>query len=83
MSKGGINQTVVDIRLALKKALELGATAMILVHNHPSGNLTPSLQDRNITQKFIKAAATFDILILDHIIVSEKLYISFKDEKLI
>lgn len=81
--KGGINQTVVDIRLALKKALELWATALILAHNHPSGNLTPSLQDRNITQKFIKAAATFDILILDHIIVSEKRYISFKDEKLI
>ena len=83
MSKGGINQTVVDIRLALKKALELDATAMILAHNHPSGNLTPSLQDRSITQKFVQAAGTFDILILDHLIVSEKRYFSFKDEKLI
>ena len=83
LSKGGINQTVVDIRLALKKALELGATAMILAHNHPSGNLTPSLQDRSITQKFVQAAGTFDILILDHLIVSEKRYFSFKDEKLI
>lgn len=83
LSKGGINQTVVDIRLALKSAIELGATAMILAHNHPSGNLKPSPQDHNITQKFIKAASTFDILILDHLIVSEKRYFSFKDEKLI
>jgi DNA repair protein RadC len=83
LSKGGINQTVVDVRLALKSAIELGATAMILAHNHPSGNLTSSPQDQNITQKFIKAASTFDILILDHLIVSEKLYFSYKDEKLI
>ena len=83
MSKGGINQTVVDIRLALKSAIELGATAMILAHKHPSGNLKPSPQDHNISQKFIKAANAFDILIFDHLIVSEKRYFSFKDEKLI
>ncbi|MEK9603139.1 MAG: DNA repair protein RadC [Flavobacteriaceae bacterium] len=83
LSKGGINQTVVDVRLALKHAIELGATSMILAHNHPSGNLKPSSQDKEITQKFIKAAATFDILILDHLIVSEKRYFSFKDENLI
>jgi len=83
LSKGGISQTVVDVRLALKVALELGATAMILAHNHPSGNLTPSKQDLEITQKITKAAATFDILILDHLIVSEKRYFSFKDENII
>jgi DNA repair protein RadC len=83
LSKGGINQTVVDIRLALKPAIELGATSMILAHNHPSGNLIPSPQDKEITQKLIKAASTFDILILDHLIVSEKRYFSFKDENLI
>ena len=83
LSKGGINQTVVDVRLALKSAIELGATAMILAHNHPFVNLTLSPQDHNITQKFIKAASTFDILILDRLIVSEKRYFSFKDEKLI
>ena len=83
MSKGGINQTVVDIRLALKTAIELGATAMILAHNHPSGNITPSPQDKEITKKLIRAASTFDILILDHLIVSEKRYFSFKDENLI
>jgi len=83
LSKGGISQTVVDIRLALKYAIELGATSMILAHNHPSGNLSPSNQDIEITQKFIKAAHTFDIIILDHLIVSEKRYFSFKDENLI
>lgn len=83
LSKGGISQTVVDVRLALKAAIELGATAMILAHNHPSGNLTPSKQDIEITQKIIKAAATFDILILDRLIVSEKRYFSFKDENII
>ena len=59
------------------------AKAMILAHNNPSGNLIPSPQDHNITQKFIKAANNVDILILDHSIVSEKPYFSFKDEKLI
>lgn len=83
LSKGGIYQTLVDIRLALKRAIELGATGMILVHNHPSGNLNPSKEDKQITTQFIKASATFDILILDHLIVSEKSYFSFKDESLI
>jgi DNA repair protein RadC len=83
LSKGGISQTVVDVRLALKSAIELGASAMILAHNHPSGNLTPSQEDLRITQKFVKAAATFDILILDHLIVSQKHYFSFKDQNLI
>lgn len=67
----------------MKKALELGATGMILVHNHPSGNLQPSKQDKNITRKLINAAATFDILVLDHLIISEKGYCSFKDESII
>ena len=83
LSKGGISHRVVDVRLALKSAIELGASAMILAHNHPSGNLTPSQEDIRITQKFVKAAATFDILILDHLIVSQKHYFSFKDQNLI
>ena len=83
LSKGGITQTVVDVRLAIKNALEIGATGMILAHNHPSGNLNPSQQDKEITQKFIEATNTFDIIILDHLIVSEKRYFSFKDENLV
>jgi len=83
LSKGGISATTVDIRLAFKKALELGATAMVLVHNHPSGALIPSAQDKNVTRKFKTAAANLDIRILDHLIVSEKGYFSFADENIL
>ncbi|MEL0202583.1 MAG: DNA repair protein RadC [Flavobacteriaceae bacterium] len=80
LSKGGITQTIVDVRLALKNALQQGATGLILVHNHPSGGLKPSTSDRQITQRFKQAAALFDIRILDHLILSSKGYFSFADE---
>ncbi len=83
LSSGGITQTVVDVRLAFKWALEVGATALILAHNHPSGNLEPSGADRKITQQFKQAAAHFELYVLDHLIFSEKGYFSFADEKLI
>ena len=81
LSKGSITQTVVDVRLALKNALQSGATALILAHNHPSGGLHPSRSDREVTKRFKSAAALFDIRILDHIILSEKGYFSFLDHK--
>ncbi|QDO93775.1 JAB domain-containing protein [Formosa sediminum] len=80
LSKGGITGTLVDVRLTLKKALELGATALILVHNHPSGNLKPSVADKQITQKLKIAASSLDIKVLDHVIVTEHSYFSFADE---
>ena len=83
LSKGGISQTTVDIRLAFKRAFEVGATAFILVHNHPSGGLTPSNSDKQITRKFKLAAANVDLRILDHLIVSEKGYFSFADESIL
>ena len=83
LSKGGITGTLVDVRLALKKALELGATALILTHNHPSGNLNPSSSDKQLTQKLKTAGESLDIKVLDHIIVTEKSYFSFADEGLI
>jgi len=83
ISRGGITQTAVDIRIIFKRGIELMATAMILAHNHPSGNLTPSEADKNITQKIIHGAKTLDLQILDHIIVSQKDYFSFADEGLI
>jgi DNA repair protein RadC len=83
LSQGGITQTVVDIRLALKRAFEVGATALILVHNHPSGNLKPSGHDKELTQMFKKAASYVDLRVLDHLIVSEKGYFSFADEEII
>ena len=83
LSKGGITATVVDVRLVLKKALEVGATAIILVHNHPSGMLYPSQSDINLTKKLELAAQTLEIKVLDHLIVTEKTYFSFADEKML
>ncbi|MBI6118734.1 RadC family protein [Salegentibacter maritimus] len=80
LSKGGITGTLVDVRLTLKKALEVGATSIILAHNHPSGTLKPSEADKQLTQKLKTAAQSLDIKVLDHLIVTEKSYFSFADE---
>ncbi len=80
ISKGGLTGTVADPRIILKKALENEATAVVLCHNHPSGNLKPSRADEDLTLKIKEAAKYFDIKILDHIIVSEDGYFSFADE---
>lgn len=82
ISKGGITGTLVDVRITLRKALELGAVSLILAHNHPSGNLNPSEADKQLTQKMKTAAESMDIKILDHLIVTEKSYFSFADEGL-
>ncbi len=80
LSKGGLTQTVVDIRLIYKTALEHLATALILVHNHPSGQLNPSQADNDITQKIKQSGNTLDIQLLDHLIITQKDYFSFADE---
>ena len=80
ISRGGITGTVADPRVILKKALEEDATAIVLCHNHPSGNLQPSRADVELTKKIKEAAGYFDIKIIDHIIVSEEGYYSFADE---
>ena len=78
--KGGIAATTVDVRLVLKRALEVGATALVMAHNHPTGNLHPSASDVRLTKKMNEAAKILDIGLLDHLIVSEKNYFSFADE---
>lgn len=83
LSKGGITGTLVDVRLVLKNALEVGATALILCHNHPSGTLKPSEADKAVTSKLKSAAKSLDIKVLDHLIITEKAYFSFADEDLI
>jgi len=83
LSKGGITGTLVDIRLVLKTALELNAVGLILAHNHPSGTLRPSRSDKQLTQKLKIAAASLDVKVLDHIIVTEKAYFSFADDGLL
>ncbi|MDA9344248.1 DNA repair protein RadC [Algibacter sp.] len=83
LSKGGITGTLVDVRLVLKNALEVGATGLILAHNHPSGTLKPSEADKQITQKLKAAAQSLDIKVLDHLIITEKAYFSFADETIL
>lgn len=80
LSKGGITGTVVDCRLAFKSALEIGATSIILAHNHPSGTLKPSQADKQLTQKLKLAGESLDIKVLDHLIVTQKSYFSFANE---
>ena len=80
LSKGGITGTMVDVRLVLKQALEVGAVALIMCHNHPSNSLKPSAADKNITEKLKTAALSLDIKTLDHLIITEKAYFSFADE---
>ena len=84
ISKGGITGTLVDLRLLIAVVLKSLSVAIILTHNHPSGTLTPSASDKAITQKIKKAAAFFDVKILDHIIIIPNAdYFSFADEGLL
>lgn len=80
LSVGGITGTLVDVRLVFKMALEKGATALILCHNHPSGALVPSDADKQITKKIKVAGDSIEIKVLDHLIVTETNYFSFVDE---
>lgn len=80
LSKGGITGTVVDVRLIFKIALEQNATSIILTHNHPSGKLMASDADKEVTKKLKLAGDQLDIKVLDHIIITEKSYLSFQDE---
>lgn len=81
--KGGISSCVIDVRLVMALVLKTNATAIILFHNHPSGNLTPSAADRNITQKIKECCKLFDVEVLDHLIVTKNDYFSFADDGII
>ena len=80
MSKGGISGTVVDIRIILGVALKCNASAIILVHNHPSGKLVPSEPDKAITKRLKEACNLLEVYLLDHLIISKFGYYSFADE---
>ena len=80
VSRGGLTGTVVDVKIIMRHALEASAVSMILFHNHPSGNLTPSVQDDNITRRVKEAAATLDLRINDHIIMTDGGYYSYNDQ---
>lgn len=78
-SKGGVSGTYVDLKLILSVALKCVASHIVLVHNHPSGNLTPSKADIEMTQKLKRATKQVDLILLDHLIISTENYFSFAD----
>jgi len=80
ISRGGLTGTVADPRIILKIALEQEATSIILCHNHPSGNLNPSIQDKQLTQKIKDGGKLLEIVVMDHLIISKDGYYSFADE---
>lgn len=79
VSKGGTASTLVDVKLVMKSALDKLSSALIFVHNHPSGNLTPSVADDQLTQRLRKASELLDIRVLDHIIITSQGYYSYND----
>lgn len=83
MSTGGTSGTVADIKIIFKQAIESRASAIIAVHNHPSGNLKPSDADLDLTRKMKESGKILDLPLLDHLIISERGYYSFADEGVI
>ncbi len=79
LSKGGITGTVVDLRIIFKMAFQHNATAIVLVHNHPSGNNQPSNADLEVTKKIKVACQNLEINLVDHLIITQNNYYSFKD----
>lgn len=80
IAKGGFTSTTVDVRLALREALLSSATAIALLHNHPSGNPWPSHDDDCLTKAFNDACQTLRIRFVDHLIVSDGQYYSYRDD---
>jgi len=80
ISKGGVTGTVVDPKVVFKKAVDCMASGIILCHNHPSGNLSPSDADISLTRKISDAGRLLDIQVLDHLIIAGEKYYSFADE---
>lgn len=80
ISEGGITETSVDIRIILQAALLTNSVALVLAHNHPSGNPRPSRQDMEITKQVKEAAKLMRITVIDHLILTDAGYYSFADE---
>ena len=83
LSTGGIDKVLVDKRIILKYAINTMSTGVVLIHNHPSENMTPSREDNDLTADVRKALDILGIRLIDHLIVSEKGYFSYHDRALI
>ncbi len=79
LSQGGVNGTVTDVRLLVATAIKCAASSVIISHNHPSGNITPSEADKTITKRIGLACKLFDIQVLDHVIITQDAHYSFSD----
>ena len=80
LSRGGVSGTIIDMKLLFSVALKCISSSMIIVHNHPSGSLTPSTTDINCTHRIKEVCKLLDITLLDHIIIAKNGYFSFCDE---
>lgn len=80
ISQGGLSSTVVDVRLIAKYAIEVLATSVMIVHNHPSGDVKPSYQDDKLTEMAKQGLLFLNIRLLDHLVISEDKYYSYADE---
>ncbi|WP_339881165.1 JAB domain-containing protein [uncultured Algoriphagus sp.] len=80
ISSGGTAGTVVDIKLVYAAAIKSNSSSVIIAHNHPSGNMRPSEQDKRLTQRIKQAGNILDIPVLDHVIITADGYYSFADE---
>lgn len=83
ISKGGLNGTVADPRIIFHVAIQHQASSIVLIHNHPSGNLKPSREDIMLTKKLVEAGRMLDITVSDHLIISDNGYYSFADDEVI
>lgn len=77
---GGVSSSTADIKLIFQKGLLCNASSVILIHNHPSGNLEPSQSDVKLTNKVKEAGKVMDMPLLDHLIITDENYYSFADE---
>lgn len=83
ISQGGISGTVADPKLVFGAALMAAASYLILVHNHPSGNIKPSTEDIRLTKKLVEGGKLLDILVVDHLVITQDSFYSFCDEGLL
>ncbi|MCA9734753.1 MAG: DNA repair protein RadC [Deferribacteres bacterium] len=81
--EGSITESMVSVREVIREVIANGAASVVFLHNHPSGEISPSKSDIDITQKLVSACKTIDVQVLDHIIIGDGVYYSFADDQLI
>lgn len=83
VSQGGVTSLYVDQKIVVKRGIELLASSMIIVHNHPSGGVQPSAEDIELTDRLIKSASLFDMVVIDHVIITSDANFSFRNSSML